>query len=64
MTSIGMLLGGIACGYFSDRFGRRMGFLAGSAWSVIGVGIEYVAITPGTLLAGKIVGHRGYLSLQ
>jgi len=55
MTSLGMLLGGIACGYLSDRFGRRMGFLAGSAFSIVGVGVEYAASTPGVLLAGKIV---------
>lgn len=55
MTSLGMLLGGIACGYLSDRFGRRIGFLAGSGFSIIGVGVEYAASTPGVLLAGKIV---------
>ena len=55
MTSLGMLLGGIACGYLSDRLGRRVGFLAGSAFSIVGVGVEYTASTPGVLLAGKIV---------
>lgn len=58
MTSLGMLLGGIACGYLSDRFGRQVGFLAGSACSIVGVGVEYVASTPGVLLAGKIVCGR------
>lgn len=57
MTSMGMLIGGLACGYVSDRLGRRMGFIVGSCLSLLGVGLEYAATSPGMLLAGKIVSH-------
>ncbi|KAJ5371187.1 uncharacterized protein N7496_007279 [Penicillium cataractarum] len=54
MTSLGMLIGSIICGWVSDRGGRRLGFLVGSALSLLGVGLEYAANEPGMLLAGKI----------
>ncbi|KAJ5753428.1 uncharacterized protein N7511_007581 [Penicillium nucicola] len=55
MTSLGMLIGSIICGWISDRGGRRLGFAIGSAVSLLGVGLEYAATSPGMLLAGKIV---------
>lgn len=55
MTSLGMLFGGLMCGWVSDRFGRRIGLVCGSLCSVVGVAVEYAATNPGTLLAGKIV---------
>ncbi|KAJ5107967.1 hypothetical protein N7456_004642 [Penicillium angulare] len=55
MTSLGMLIGSIICGYASDRGGRRLGFGIGSALSFLGVGLEYAASEPGMLLAGKII---------
>ncbi|KAJ5929910.1 hypothetical protein N7466_005403 [Penicillium verhagenii] len=55
MTSIGMLIGSIICGWVSDRGGRRLGFGIGSAISLLGVGLEYAAKEPGMLLAGKII---------
>ncbi|KAJ6111554.1 hypothetical protein N7523_007615 [Penicillium sp. IBT 18751x] len=55
MTSLGMLIGSIICGFVSDRGGRRLGFAIGSAISLLGVGLEYAASEPGMLLAGKII---------
>ncbi|KAH6991430.1 general substrate transporter [Ilyonectria sp. MPI-CAGE-AT-0026] len=54
MSSLGMLLGSVACGWLADTWGRRAGFVLGSALSVLGVGIEYASNSAGTLLAGKI----------
>ncbi|OOQ86552.1 maltose permease [Penicillium brasilianum] len=55
MTSLGMLIGSIICGWVSDRGGRRLGFGMGSVISLLGVGLEYAAKEPGLLLAGKII---------
>ncbi|KAJ5726635.1 uncharacterized protein N7483_007992 [Penicillium malachiteum] len=55
MTSLGMLIGSIICGWISDRSGRKIGFGIGSALSILGVGLEYAATAPGMLLAGKII---------
>ncbi|KAJ6188608.1 hypothetical protein N7519_003516 [Penicillium mononematosum] len=55
MTSLGMLVGSIICGWASDRGGRRLGLTIGSAISLLGVGLEYAASEPGMLLAGKII---------
>lgn len=55
--------GSIICGYLSDRGGRRLGFAVGSAISLLGVGLEYAANSPGILLAGKIVRFTSALCL-
>lgn len=48
-------LGGIACGFVSDRLGRRAGMIFGAILSIIGVAVQYISETPAVLLVGKIV---------
>ncbi|KAJ5242445.1 uncharacterized protein N7469_000772 [Penicillium citrinum] len=55
MTFLGMGIGSLICGWFSDKTGRRSGFLAGCILSISGIGLQYAASRPGILLAGKIV---------
>jgi MFS family permease len=55
MTNVGMLIGGLACGFFADSLGRRAGFAIACIISIAGVAIEYIASDPATLLGGKIV---------
>jgi SP family general alpha glucoside:H+ symporter-like MFS transporter len=50
-------LGGIACGYVSDRLGRRAGMIIGSILSIIGVAVQYISESPSVLLVGKIASN-------
>lgn len=55
MTSLGLLIGGIACGYISDWRGRRLALTIGCCLSILGVGIMYAASSPAVLLVAKTV---------
>ncbi|KAH7122043.1 general substrate transporter [Dactylonectria estremocensis] len=55
MSSLGMLIGSVICGWFADTWGRRASFILGAALSILGVGIEYMALSAGVLLAGKSI---------
>ncbi|KAL2787802.1 general substrate transporter [Aspergillus keveii] len=55
MTFLGMLIGGIICGWVSDKTGRRPGFIAGALISIVGIGLQYGASSQGMLLAGKTI---------
>ncbi|KAL2802094.1 general substrate transporter [Aspergillus granulosus] len=55
MTFLGILIGGIICGWVSDKTGRRTGFVIGSLISIVGIGLQYGASEQGMLLAGKTI---------
>ncbi|KAH6687958.1 general substrate transporter [Plectosphaerella plurivora] len=55
MTSLGLLVGGIACGYISDWRGRRFALAIGCCLSILGVGIMYAANSPAVLLVAKSI---------
>lgn len=50
-----VVLGSLLCGWFSDKAGRRSGFLVGCLLSILGIGLQYAASRHGMLLVGKIV---------
>ncbi|KAM0287400.1 hypothetical protein ACHAQH_000350 [Verticillium albo-atrum] len=55
MTSFGMLIGGLACGWVADWRGRRVALAMACCISIAGVGIMYAAEQPAVLLVAKII---------
>lgn len=55
MTGLCQAVGGFGIGFVMDRFGRKWTLVSMAVFSVVGVTVQYVAVTRPTLLVGKML---------
>ncbi|RDL39117.1 uncharacterized protein BP5553_03457 [Venustampulla echinocandica] len=55
MTGVGQIIGSTVAGPLSQRIGRRYTAMASGSITIIGVALQYVAVSKGLLLAGKMI---------
>ena len=55
MSSLCQALGSLSIGFIYERFGRKPAAIGAAALSMAGIAVQYVAVTRGVLLAGKMI---------
>ncbi|KAH6683095.1 putative MFS sugar transporter [Halenospora varia] len=55
MSGVGQILGSVIAGPLSQLIGRRHAAMACGAVSLVGVALQYIAMSKGLLLAGKVI---------